>query len=216
MDRWPLHRRERGAGARDHRPLPASEVGDDPAVPPRPGAGRLPRPTTRWPTSPSWSACTAGRGARHRQLLRDVQAAAGREVLRQRVHEHLLPAARRRGAAGPRRGDARASAPGGTTSDGMFTLEDVECIAACTEAPALPGELPLLPPPVPRRLRRADRRPPLGRPRRGIPPHGTLGKVRQDLGADRIANITPPEDQVEAGVDRPPRGEAAAAGGRQS
>lgn len=26
---------------------------------------------------------------------------------------------------------------GGTTDDGMFTLEDVECIAACTEAPAL-------------------------------------------------------------------------------
>jgi len=26
---------------------------------------------------------------------------------------------------------------GGTTPDGMFTLEDVECIAACTEAPAL-------------------------------------------------------------------------------
>src|ERR1700759_28252 len=24
---------------------------------------------------------------------------------------------------------------GGTTTDGMFTLEDVECIAACTEAP---------------------------------------------------------------------------------
>ena len=27
--------------------------------------------------------------------------------------------------------------PGTTTDDGMFTLEDVECIAACTEAPAL-------------------------------------------------------------------------------
>ncbi|MFM7047316.1 MAG: NADH-quinone oxidoreductase subunit NuoE [Actinomycetota bacterium] len=26
---------------------------------------------------------------------------------------------------------------GGTTDDGMFTIEDVECIAACTEAPAL-------------------------------------------------------------------------------
>ena len=26
---------------------------------------------------------------------------------------------------------------GGTTADGMFTLEDVECIAACTEAPCL-------------------------------------------------------------------------------
>jgi NADH-quinone oxidoreductase subunit E len=24
---------------------------------------------------------------------------------------------------------------GGTTADGMFTLEDVECLAACTEAP---------------------------------------------------------------------------------
>ena len=26
---------------------------------------------------------------------------------------------------------------GGTTADGMFTIEDVECIAACTEAPCL-------------------------------------------------------------------------------
>ena len=26
---------------------------------------------------------------------------------------------------------------GGTTADGMFTLEEVECIAACTEAPCL-------------------------------------------------------------------------------
>ena len=26
--------------------------------------------------------------------------------------------------------------PGGTTPDGLFTIEDVECIAACTEAPA--------------------------------------------------------------------------------
>ena len=27
--------------------------------------------------------------------------------------------------------------PGGTTEDGLFTLEDVECIAACTEAPCM-------------------------------------------------------------------------------
>ena len=26
---------------------------------------------------------------------------------------------------------------GGTTADGLFTIEDVECIAACTEAPCL-------------------------------------------------------------------------------
>ena len=34
---------------------------------------------------------------------------------------------------------------GSTTADGLFTLEDVECIAACTEAPVPAGELPLLP-----------------------------------------------------------------------
>ena len=33
--------------------------------------------------------------------------------------------------------------------------------------------------------------------RTDIPPHGTLGLVRQDLPADRIANITPPEQQSE-------------------
>ncbi len=86
--------------------------------------------------------------------------------------------------------------PGGTTDDGMFTLEDVECIAACTEAPAcqvnyryfhqvsdddfdrLVDDL--------RSGRRDD-----------VPPHGTLGRVRQDLGADRIANITAPELQTQ-------------------
>src|SRR5690606_219830 len=47
------------------------------------------------------------RGARHRQLLRDVQAAPGRALLRQRVHQHLVSAARRRGAARARRGDPR-------------------------------------------------------------------------------------------------------------
>ncbi|MEI2700618.1 MAG: hypothetical protein V9E94_20605 [Microthrixaceae bacterium] len=30
-----------------------------------------------------------------------------------------------------------------------------------------------------------------------MPPHGTLGKVRQDLVGERIANITPPEQQTE-------------------
>jgi len=83
---------------------------------------------------------------------------------------------------------------GGTTADGMFTLEDVECIAACTEAPACAvnyryvhqvshDDFTALVDDI-RSGRRDD-----------IPPHGTLGKVRQDLGADRIANITAPELQ---------------------
>jgi NADH-quinone oxidoreductase subunit E len=68
---------------------------------------------------------------------------------------------------------------GGTTEDGMFTLEDVECIAACTEAPALQvnyryryrvsdGEFDQLV---------DDLR--AGRLTEEIPPHGTLARTRQ-------------------------------------
>ncbi|MEZ5376492.1 MAG: NAD(P)H-dependent oxidoreductase subunit E [Acidimicrobiales bacterium] len=81
---------------------------------------------------------------------------------------------------------------GGTTDDGLFTIEDVECIAACTEAPCLSvnyrfenrvtiehfdqlvDDL--------RSGKRAD-----------IPNHGTLGLVRQHIPADRLGGIAPPE-----------------------
>ncbi len=68
---------------------------------------------------------------------------------------------------------------GSTTDDGVFTLEDVECIAACTEAPCLQvnyryvyrvddgGFDALL----------ADLR--AGRLDTTVPPHGTLARVRQ-------------------------------------
>ena len=77
--------------------------------------------------------------------------------------------------------------PGATTNDGLFTLEEMECLAACTEAPCLQvnyryferlthdgfdslvGEL------------RAGKRP-------DIPDHGSLGKVRQSIPSDRRAN----------------------------
>jgi NADH-quinone oxidoreductase subunit E len=86
---------------------------------------------------------------------------------------------------------------GGTTADGMFTLEDVECIAACTEAPAVQVNYRYF-----HRLSSEDLTQLVQDLRSGalddvVPPHGTLGKVRQDLGRDRIANITPPEEQVE-------------------
>lgn len=82
--------------------------------------------------------------------------------------------------------------PGGVSDDGLFTIEDVECIAACTEAPclqvnyryeyrvdddafdALVEDL--------RAGRRTD-----------IPDHGTLGRVRQHIPADRFAGVEPPE-----------------------
>ena len=47
-----------------------------------------------------------------------------------------LPAEGRRRAARTTPRTALGVEPGGTTDDGLFTLEDVECIAACTEAPA--------------------------------------------------------------------------------
>lgn len=68
---------------------------------------------------------------------------------------------------------------GSTTADGLFTIEDVECIAACTEAPALQvnyryryrvtdGDFDQLV---------DDLR--AGRLDDDIPPHGTLARVRQ-------------------------------------
>jgi NADH-quinone oxidoreductase subunit E len=86
---------------------------------------------------------------------------------------------------------------GNTTPDGLFTVEDVECIAACTEAPCLQ---------VNYRYRhritheqfdqlvddlRNDR---LGEE---IPPHGTLARVRQSIPADRAAGPAAPEGGVE-------------------
>lgn len=68
---------------------------------------------------------------------------------------------------------------GSTTDDGMFTLEDVECIAACTEAPALQ---------VNYRYRYTVTNDDFdqlvddlgsGRLTDEIPPHGTLARVRQ-------------------------------------
>jgi NADH-quinone oxidoreductase subunit E len=86
---------------------------------------------------------------------------------------------------------------GGTTADGMFTLEDVECIAACTEAPAVQVNYRYF-----HQLSPEDLTELIAQLRSGalddvVPPHGTLAKVRQDLVGARIANVTPPEDQVE-------------------
>ncbi len=82
---------------------------------------------------------------------------------------------------------------GSTTADGMFTVEDVECIAACTEAPCLQ---------VNYRYRHRithdefdrlidDLR--AGRLDDEVPPHGTLARVRQSIPADRAAGPASPE-----------------------
>ena len=85
---------------------------------------------------------------------------------------------------------------GSTTADGLFTIEDVECVAACTEAPACQVNYRYQHRVTPEAFDtliadlRAGRRP-------EIPDHGTLGATRQHISEDRVANITPPEQQVE-------------------
>ena len=85
---------------------------------------------------------------------------------------------------------------GSTTADGLFTIEDVECVAACTEAPACQVNYRSQHRVTPEAFDtliadlRAGRRP-------EIPDHGTLGATRQHISEDRVANITPPEQQVE-------------------
>lgn len=99
--------------------------------------------------------------------------------------------------------------PGGTTEDGMFTLEDVECIAACTEAPCLQVNY--------RYEYNVDNErfdaliDELARgSRHDIPAHGTLGRVRQHLDPERAAGIKAPEltGEPEWYASRKPKEEA--------
>ncbi len=84
-------------------------------------------------------------------------------------------------------------AEGGTTEDGMFTLDGYECIAACTEAPCLQvnyryfhrithDEFDQLVDDL-----RADRRD-------DIPPHGTLHRTRQHIDPGRAAGVVRPDE----------------------
>jgi NADH-quinone oxidoreductase subunit E len=85
---------------------------------------------------------------------------------------------------------------GSTTPDGKFTLEDVECIAACTEAPCLQVNY--------RYFHRVDHDEVDeliddlrgGKRAHEVPRHGTLSRVRQQLPDDR-AGVAPPDRNVE-------------------
>ena len=88
---------------------------------------------------------------------------------------------------------------GGTTVDGMFTLEDVECVAACTEAPCLQVNYRYR-----LRVTESDFDRLIDDLRRGrvddVPEHGTLATVRQSIPLDRGAGIVAPELAREAPV----------------
>lgn len=88
---------------------------------------------------------------------------------------------------------------GGTTDDGMFTLEDVECIAACTEAPCLQVNYRYR-----LRVTNNDFDEMIDDIRAGrvddLPPHGTLARIRQRIPTDKLAGVVHPDDAREAPV----------------
>ncbi|MFM8267136.1 MAG: NADH-quinone oxidoreductase subunit NuoE [Ilumatobacteraceae bacterium] len=97
---------------------------------------------------------------------------------------------------------------GGTSDDGLFTLEQAECQAACTEAPCLqvnyryryrvtPAEFDTLVDDL--RSGRLDDE---------IPPHGTVATVRQHIPADRGVGAVSPDDVTAAPAWLPTEGAA--------
>ena len=85
---------------------------------------------------------------------------------------------------------------GSTTADGMFTVEDVECIAACTEAPALQVNYRYRYKVTPAQFDRLVDDLAAGRLADEIPPHGVLARTRQrttdrwaDTGAQAQAKV---------------------------
>jgi NADH-quinone oxidoreductase subunit E len=85
--------------------------------------------------------------------------------------------------------------PGQTTADGLFTIEDAECIAACTEAPCLQVNYRYF-----HRISNDEFDQLIDELAAGgrddIPPHGTLARIRQHIPAERKAGSIVPEDRA--------------------
>ena len=85
-------------------------------------------------------------------------------------------------------------AHGATTPDGTFTLEETECLAACTDAPCMQVNYRYF-----NRLTTDDFDTLIDDLRAGrlndtVPVHGTLSRTRQHIPADRAATVTVPSE----------------------
>lgn len=87
---------------------------------------------------------------------------------------------------------------GGTTPDGLFTIGDVECIAACTEAPCLQVNYRYFDRVTPHDFDELVEDLRAGRRTDEIPDHGVIARNRQHIPADRAAGPANP-----AGVPEP-------------
>jgi NADH-quinone oxidoreductase subunit E len=81
---------------------------------------------------------------------------------------------------------------GSTTADGTFTLEDVECIAACTEAPCLQVNYRYFYKVTPDAADALLEDLRAGRRATEVPKHGVLARERQRIPADRRAGNAVP------------------------
>jgi NADH-quinone oxidoreductase E subunit len=88
--------------------------------------------------------------------------------------------------------------PGATTVDGEFTLEEVECVALCGEAPCLAVNWRYFGQVTPARFDELVEDLRSGRLADEVPPHGTLCRVRRDItawanaAAEKAAAPSPP------------------------
>ncbi|MEQ1873989.1 MAG: NAD(P)H-dependent oxidoreductase subunit E [Ilumatobacteraceae bacterium] len=89
---------------------------------------------------------------------------------------------------------------GGTTPDGLFTLERAECQAACTEAPCLQANYRYRYRVSPAQLDQLLDDLAEGQLDNEIPPHGVVARVRQSIPIDRAVGAVPPDTVTEAPV----------------
>src|SRR3546814_19568010 len=100
--------------------------------------------------------------------------------------------------------DRRGGKPSITTADGTFTLEVVECIAACTEAPCLQVNYRYIYKVTPEAADDLIDDLRNGRRAHEVPKHGTLARVRQQIPQDRRAgNAVPGESEEPVWLRRP-------------
>jgi hypothetical protein len=80
----------------------------------------------------------------------------------------------------------------------MFTVEAVECIAACTEAPALSVNYRYRHKVLPADLEQLISDIRAGKLAEEIPPHGTLARIRQRTPANWTGNGKTAQEKVDA------------------
>lgn len=86
-------------------------------------------------------------------------------------------------------------AAGGTTADGEFTLEEVECIAFCGAAPCLTVNWRFFGNVSNDDLDRLVEDLAAGRLADDVPPHGTLNRVRRQVGLMAGVPVSPGDDE---------------------